>query len=94
MKAAANGGLNLSILDGWWCEGYDDSRGWRIGNGMDYDDPDYQDEVESQALFNVLENDVIPVFYDRKRGNPPKKWIQMMKAAMKMAITDFPVTGW
>ncbi len=89
MKAAANGGLNLSILDGWWCEGYDETRGWRIGNGNDYEDPDYQDEVESQALFNVLENDVIPVFYDRKRGNPPKKWIQMMKAAMKMAITDF-----
>jgi glycogen phosphorylase len=89
MKAAANGGLNLSIMDGWWCEGYDETRGWRIGNGNDYGDPDYQDEVESQALFNVLENDVIPVFYDRKRGNPPKKWIQMMKAAMKMAITDF-----
>jgi len=89
MKAAANGGLNLSILDGWWCEGYDDTRGWRIGNGTDYDDPEYQDEVESQALFNVLENDVVPIFYDRKRGNPPKKWIQMMKAAMKMAITDF-----
>jgi len=89
MKAAANGGLNLSILDGWWCEGYDDTRGWRIGNGTDYDDSNYQDEVESQALFNVLENDVVPVFYDRKRGNPPEKWIQMMKAAMKMAITDF-----
>ncbi|MFN2436642.1 MAG: alpha-glucan family phosphorylase, partial [Desulfotignum sp.] len=89
MKAAANGGLNLSILDGWWCEGYDDTRGWRIGNGTDYDDPEYQDEVESQALFNVLENDAIPVFYDCKRGNPPKRWIQMMKAAMKMAITDF-----
>lgn len=89
MKAAANGGLNLSILDGWWCEGYDDTRGWRIGNGTDYDDPDYQDEVESQALFNVLENDVIPVFYDRNRGNPPKKWVRMMKAAMKMAIMDF-----
>jgi starch phosphorylase len=89
MKAAANGGLNLSILDGWWCEGYDDTRGWRIGNGTDYDDPDYQDDMESQALFNVLENDVIPVFYDRSRGNPPQKWVRMMKAAMKMAITDF-----
>jgi glycogen phosphorylase len=89
MKAAANGGLNLSILDGWWCEGYDPARGWRIGNGNDYEDPDYQDEVESQALFNILENDVIPVFYNRRRGNPPTRWIQMMKAAMKMAITDF-----
>jgi len=89
MKAAANGGLNLSILDGWWCEGFTESTGWRIGNGDDYEDPDYQDEVESQALFNILENDVIPVFYDRVWGNPPKRWIRMMKAAMKMAITDF-----
>ena len=89
MKAAANGGLNLSILDGWWCEAYKADRGWSIGNGDIYDDHEYQDEVESQALFNVLENDVIPKFYDRQRGNPPVRWIKMMKEAMKMAITDF-----
>ncbi|MFH2058677.1 MAG: alpha-glucan family phosphorylase [Pseudomonadota bacterium] len=89
MKASANGGLNLSILDGWWCEGYNENRGWAIGNGDTYDDHNYQDEVESQALFNILENDVIPKFYDRKRGNPPLKWIGMMKQAMIMAITDF-----
>jgi starch phosphorylase len=89
MKAAANGGLNLSILDGWWCEGFKESRGWCIGNGDDYDNHEYQDEVESQALFNVLENDVVPKFYDRKRGNPPVKWIKMMKDAMKTAIINF-----
>ncbi len=89
MKASANGGLNVSILDGWWCEGFRESRGWCIGNGDNYDDEAYQDEVESQALFNVLENEVIPRFYDRKRGNPPVKWIRMMKEAMRMAITDF-----
>jgi starch phosphorylase len=89
MKAAANGVLNLSILDGWWCEGYGEDRGWRIGNGEEYDDPDYQDAVESQALYNVLENDVIPCFYDRKNGGAPERWIQMMKASMKMAINEF-----
>ena len=89
MKASANGGLNLSILDGWWCEGFKESRGWSIGNGDVYDDHEYQDEVESQALFNILENEVIPRFYDRERGNPPVKWIKMMKEAMKMAILDF-----
>ncbi|MCD4721751.1 MAG: alpha-glucan family phosphorylase [Desulfobacula sp.] len=89
MKAAANGGLNLSILDGWWCEGFRESRGWSIGNGDAYEDHEYQDEVESQALYNILENDVIPTFYERKRGNPPEKWIKMMKEAMKMAIIDF-----
>jgi len=89
MKASANGGLNLSILDGWWCEGFKENRGWSIGNSDAYDDHEYQDEVESQALFNILENEVIPRFYDRKRGNPPVKWIEMMKEAMKMAMFDF-----
>ncbi|MBU0463287.1 MAG: alpha-glucan family phosphorylase [Proteobacteria bacterium] len=89
MKASTNGGLNLSILDGWWCEGFKENRGWSIGNGDVYDDHEYQDEVESQALFNILENEVIPKFYDRKRGKSPVKWIKMMKEAMKMAIIDF-----
>ncbi len=89
MKAAANGGLNLSIMDGWWCEGFREDRGWSIGNGDIYDDQEYQDEVESQAMFNILENEVIPKFYDRKIGNPPVKWLKMMKEAMKMAIMDF-----
>lgn len=89
MKAAANGGLNLSILDGWWCEGFRMDRGWSIGSGEDYEDPDYQDAMESQALFNILENEVIPVFYDRKRGNPPINWVEMMKASMKMAMSEF-----
>ncbi|THB78026.1 MAG: alpha-glucan family phosphorylase [Desulfobacteraceae bacterium] len=89
MKAAVNGGLNLSILDGWWCEGYGQNRGWAIGNGDVHEDHDYQDRVESQALYNILEDDVIPCFYDRKRGNPPEKWLSMMKETMKMAIRDF-----
>jgi len=89
MKASANGGLNLSILDGWWCEGFKETRGWCIGNNDSYGDHEYQDEVESQALFNLLENDVIPKFYDRKRGHPPGEWIAMMKEAMKMAIFEF-----
>ncbi len=89
MKAAANGVLNLSILDGWWCEGFEENRGWRIGNGEEYDDHLYQDAVESQALYNILENEVIPCFYERKNGDAPSRWIQMMKASMKMAMQDF-----
>jgi starch phosphorylase len=89
MKAAANGVLNLSILDGWWCEGFGEDRGWRIGNGEEYDDHLYQDAIESQALYNILENDVIPCFYERKNGDAPVRWIQMMKGSMKMAMRDF-----
>ena len=89
MKAAVNGGLNVSILDGWWCEGYAENRGWRIGNGDDFDDPGYQDTIESQALYNVLENDVIPTFYEKTEGDIPMRWVRMMKEAMKMVMRDF-----
>lgn len=89
IKAAANGVINVSILDGWWCEGYAPDRGWKIGDGEEYEDTNYQDEVESQALYNVLENEVIPCFYDRKFGDTPVRWIKMMKESMKMALSSF-----
>ncbi len=89
MKAAINGVLNVSVLDGWWDEGYTEERGWRIGNGEEYEDNGYQDAIESQALYNVLENEVIPCFYDRKNSNPPTCWIKKMKASMKMAMESF-----
>jgi starch phosphorylase len=89
MKAAMNGVLNLSILDGWWCEGYSEDLGWAIGHGEEYSDTAYQDAVEGQALYNVLETGVIPTFYERKNGDAPIRWIRMMKASMKMAMTGF-----
>lgn len=89
MKAALNGVLNVSILDGWWCEGYNSERGWRIGNGEEYMDPVFQDAVESQALYNVLENEVIPCFYQRKNGDIPATWLKMMRASMKMGMQQF-----
>ncbi len=89
MKAAVNGVLNVSILDGWWCEGYREDRGWKIGNGEDYNDPAYQDAIESQALFNILEDEVIPTFYDRRSGDIPTRWLKMMKESMKMVMKDF-----
>jgi starch phosphorylase len=89
MKAAINGVLNVSILDGWWCEGYSEERGWRICGGEEYNDSAYQDATESQALYNLLENSVIPRFYEKQESELPKRWIQMMKASMKMAMKDF-----
>jgi starch phosphorylase len=84
MKAMANGVLNLSSLDGWWAEAYktDNSLGFAIGRGEEYDDWAYQDFVESQTLYNVLENDVLPDFYDRSHGNLPRSWIKRMKGAL------------
>ena len=89
IKAAANGVLNVSILDGWWCEGYAEERGWSIGDGEEYTDSVYQDTVESLALYNVLENDVIPCFYERRNGEAPDRWLKMMKESMKMAMLQF-----
>lgn len=83
MKLIANGGLNLSILDGWWDEGYHYSLGWAIGQGEDYKDLDYQDEVESRLIFEKLEKEIAPLFYDRKSDNLPRNWIRMMKNSMK-----------
>jgi starch phosphorylase len=90
MKAAINGVLNVSILDGWWAEGYDETVGWAVGEREDsHSDPAFQDALESQALYNVLENEVIPTYYDRKNGNVPGRWIQMMKNTMKMTMEKF-----
>jgi len=89
MKAAINGSLNLSILDGWWNEGYAEGNGWAIGEGQEYDDSEYQDTVESQALFNLLENEVVPLFYDRPAGDVPINWAKMMKNTIRMGLSFF-----
>lgn len=83
MKVPINGGINLSILDGWWCEAYDGRNGWKIGNGEVCDDHAYQDEVEQRALYESLEKEVIPLFYQRNSDGLPRGWISMMKASMR-----------
>ena len=89
MKAAVNGVLNASILDGWWCEGYDESRGWKIGKGKIYQDHHYQDAIESQALYNLLEHSIIPCFYEQNSSGIPSRWIKMMKESIKMVLLNF-----
>jgi len=82
MKAVANGALHFSVLDGWWDEGYDREVGWAIGNGEEYTDTEFQDHLESRALYDVLEKDIIPLFYDRGTDDIPRRWVVMMKASM------------
>ncbi|MFW2331306.1 MAG: alpha-glucan family phosphorylase [Nitrospinota bacterium] len=82
MKASANGALNLSILDGWWCEGYEPDTGWAIGSGEDYDDHKEQDLVESTIIYDLLEKDIIPLFYDRSADDTPRGWVNMMKQSL------------
>ncbi len=83
MKAALNGELNLSVLDGWWDETYDGMNGWAIGTVETYNDPDYQDKVEASALYDLLERDVVPRFYDRPEGPVPRRWVERMKASLQ-----------
>jgi starch phosphorylase len=79
MKVVFNGGLNLSILDGWWCEGFEPDVGWAIGTGEEHDDPEHRDQVDARTLFRTLENDIVPLFYNRDVNDLPRRWIAMMK---------------
>ena len=89
MKVVANGGLNFSVLDGWWAEGYDPSVGWEIGRGETYEDLNYQDHVEAEDIYETLERSLIPLFYDRGSDNLPHGWIAKMKASMKALAPVF-----
>jgi starch phosphorylase len=89
IKAAANGVLNMSILDGWWAEAFDPSVGWAIGFGEEYGDYNLQNHVESNAIYNLLEKEVVPLFYQRGSDRLPRRWIDMMKALMKKSCPIF-----
>ena len=86
MKAALNGGLNLSILDGWWDEWYDGNNGWAIPSADGIDDPDRRDDIEATALYDLIENEVAPRFYDHGTGEDegvPYRWIEMVRHTLK-----------
>jgi starch phosphorylase len=89
MKAALNGALNLSILDGWWDEAYKPEIGWAIGCGEEYGDENYQDEVESNALYNLLEKEIVPLFFTRAANGLPRAWLSKMKTSMRVLGPQF-----
>ncbi len=83
MKAALNGGLNLSILDGWWDEWYDGSNGWAIPSADGVEDPDRRDDLEATALYDLIENEVAPRFYDLGEDGTPTRWLEMVRHTLK-----------
>jgi starch phosphorylase len=95
MKAAANGALNLSTLDGWWDEAWraprpeSDLIGWAIGNAEHYDDQSQQDQMEAAALYDLLERDVVPTFYERGPDRLPRRWIAHMKGSLRNLCHTF-----
>jgi starch phosphorylase len=82
MKVCCNGGINLSILDGWWVEGYNQTNGWAIGAGEEYTDLTYQDDVESRAIYDLLEQEIVPLFYTRSSDGLPRGWLKVMKQSI------------
>jgi len=89
MKIAIHGGLNLSIQDGWWREGYDGDNGWSIGGDETPEEASLQDERDAEALYEVLETRVIPEFHDRDEYGIPRKWIQRIRKSMETLIPEF-----
>jgi starch phosphorylase len=83
MKAALNGALNLSILDGWWCEGYNGENGWAIGSIDKFSDRAYQDDVDSRSIYDMLEMEIVPLYYARSGDGLPRGWIRKMKETMR-----------
>jgi starch phosphorylase len=89
-KVILNGGLNCSVMDGWWREAYDGSNGFAIGEDKDASvSPEEQDKLDAQNLYNVLENKVIPLFFDRDSYGIPIKWVKMIKSSMKSIAPIF-----
>ncbi len=83
MKSAANGGLNLSVLDGWWVEGYDGENGWEIDGGPEGEDEAAQDARHAHALYDLLEQQVIPMFHERDAEGIPRRWLAMVKRSLR-----------
>lgn len=89
-KAALNGVLNFSVYDGWWREGYNGQNGWAIGRDTDYDNPDLQDEADAESLYDILENEIIPLYYqERSSDGLPGEWIGRVKESIRTLAPQF-----
>ena len=85
-KAAVNGVINFSILDGWWNEGYNGKNGWIIGDSKLYNDYERQDDSDSDTIYSILEKEIIPVFFERNEHNVPEKWVKLMKESIRSVL--------
>lgn len=92
MKVLVNGGLNLSVLDGWWAEAYTPEVGWALGDGQEHNDDPNWDDREADALYDLLEREVIPEFYDRGESGIPTAWVRRMRESMAQLTPRFSAT--
>jgi starch phosphorylase len=89
MKLAPNGGINLSVLDGWWREGYNGNNGWAIGAEIDNGTVEFQNEVDANSLHQLLENQIIPLYYAKPDGKLPLAWLQLMRESIRSVTPVF-----
>jgi starch phosphorylase len=89
MKAAINGVPHLSIGDGWWAEGFDGSNGWLIDGGVPGDNYDLVDAADANALYRLLEEQIVPAFYERDAGEVPHRWVATIKEAIRTVAPRF-----
>jgi len=89
MKSAPNGGINLSVLDGWWREGYNGSNGWAIGAEIDNGTTEFQNEVDASSLYQLLENQIVPLYYAKPDGKLPLAWLQLMRESIRSVTPVF-----
>ncbi|MDD5198975.1 MAG: alpha-glucan family phosphorylase [Terrimicrobiaceae bacterium] len=89
MKLPPNGGLNFSVLDGWWLESWNGKNGWAIGSDITEGTQARQDEVDIQSIFSVLENQIIPLYYAKPDGRLPLAWIQLMRESIRTVVPVF-----
>ena len=89
MKVLVNGGINLSVLDGWWAEAYTPEVGWAIGDGNEHGDDSNWDAIEAEQLYSILENEVVPEFYNRNEKGIPTKWVSRMRESMAQLTPRF-----
>ncbi len=88
-KVIANGGLNVSVLDGWWVEGYAGDNGWAVGDERQDGDPEAQDDADAEALYTLLETEVLPLFYERDAQGIPRRWLARVRASIKTLLPLF-----
>ncbi len=89
MKLAPNGGINLSVLDGWWREGYNGNNGWAIGPEIDNGTVEFQNDVDASSLYQLLENQIIPLYYAKPDGKLPLAWLQLMRESIRSVTPVF-----
>jgi starch phosphorylase len=91
-KAGLNGSPNFSILDGWWAEGYNGKNGWAIGSDAEYDSEEARNHADAMSLYEILENEIVPAFYDRDSKGIPHKWIKLVKESIRTVAPQFSMT--